>query len=138
MTSSAAPATGLEIVSRDRAASGCTTQTVRRTLTRTVLAAFALALACVAFVLPAAAQQRANRVALIIGNANYPDANTPLGTTVRDARTLADEFKRLDFEVDVQENAGKEEMKRAIDAFNAKIRNGTEALFYFSGFGLQV
>ncbi len=135
MTSPAAPATEFETVPGNRAASGCTMQPVRRVLTRTMLAAFALALACAAFVLPAAAQQRANRVALIIGNANYPDANTPLGTTVRDARTLADEFKRLDFEVDVQENAGKEEMKRAIDAFNAKIRNGTEALFYFSGFG---
>jgi uncharacterized caspase-like protein len=29
-------------------------------------------------------------------------------------------------------------MRRAIDGFTAKIRNGTEALFYFSGFGLQV
>src|SRR4051812_42853997 len=85
----------------------------------------------------ALAQQRAPRVALFIGNANYPDASTPLPTPVRDARTLADEFRRLGFDVTVVENTSKDDMKRAIDAFLAKIRNGTEALFYFSGFGLQ-
>ena len=94
--------------------------------------------ACIALTPSAISQQRAHRVALIIGNANYPDASTPLSTTVKDARTLADEFKRLDFEVDSVENAGKEELRRAIDAFTAKVRKDTEALFYFSGFGLQV
>jgi formylglycine-generating enzyme required for sulfatase activity len=139
MTSSAAPASDRETGSGATMAPGCATRSSRHvSVKRALLAAFAIALACVTLAAPASAQQRGNRVALIIGNANYPDANTPLGTTVRDARTLADEFKRLDFEVDIQENAGKEEMKRAIDAFNAKIRNGSEALFYFSGFGLQV
>ena len=99
---------------------------------------FLLVLACILLAPSTMAQQRANRVALIIGNANYPDASTPLSTTVKDARTLADEFKRLDFEVDTVENAGKEEMRRAIDAFTAKIRKDTEALFYFGGIGLQV
>jgi len=85
----------------------------------------------------ASPQQRSLRLALVIGNSNYPDAGTPLPTTVKDARMLADEFRRLDFNVDVQENVGKEEMKRAIDAFIGKIKTGAEALFYFSGFGLQ-
>ncbi|PWB66340.1 MAG: hypothetical protein C3F17_01815, partial [Bradyrhizobiaceae bacterium] len=83
------------------------------------------------------AQERANRIALIIGNSSYPDASTPLSTTVRDARVLADEFKRLGFDVELQENLGKEEMKRAIAGFTAKVQNGTEALFYFGGIGLQ-
>src|SRR4051812_23845803 len=82
----------------------------------------------------ASPQQRSLRLALVIGNSNYPDAGTPLPTTVKDARMLADEFRRLDFNVDVQENVGKEEMKRAIDAFIGKIKTGAEALFYFSGF----
>jgi formylglycine-generating enzyme required for sulfatase activity len=88
--------------------------------------------------LSAVSQQRAARVALVIGNANYPDASTPLSTTIRDARTLADEFRRSEFEVDLKENVGKEEMQRAIDAFTGKIRSGTAALFYFSGYGIQV
>jgi formylglycine-generating enzyme required for sulfatase activity len=86
----------------------------------------------------ALAQQTAGRVALIIGNASYPDASTPLSTTIRDARTIADEFRRSDFDVDLKENVGKEDMQRAIEAFLGKIRAGTAALFYFSGYGIQV
>jgi formylglycine-generating enzyme required for sulfatase activity len=98
------------------------------------LLSLAVLLALTSAALP---QQRPLRLALVIGNANYPDAGTPLPTTVKDARTLAEEFRRLDFNVDLQENLGKEEMKRAIDAFTGKIKPGAEALFYFGGFGLQ-
>jgi formylglycine-generating enzyme required for sulfatase activity len=86
----------------------------------------------------ALSQQRTARVALVIGNANYPDASTPLSTTIRDARTVGDELRRSDFEVDLKENLGKEEMQRAIEAFTGKIRTGMTALFYFSGYGIQV
>ncbi len=86
----------------------------------------------------ALSQQRPARVALMIGNASYPDASTPLANTIRDARTLADEFRRSEFDVDLKENAGKEEMRAAIDAFYGKIHNGMTALFYFNGFGIQV
>src|SRR5207342_1353688 len=84
----------------------------------------------------ALSQQRPARVALVIGNASYPDASTPLATTLRDARTLADEFRRSEFDVDLKENAGKEDMRAAIDAFTGKIRTGMTALFYFNGFGI--
>ena len=97
-----------------------------------------VAVAGVLLAFSAASQQRPPRIALLIGNAAYPDASTPLSTTIRDARTLADEFRRSDFEVDLKENLGKEEMQRAIDAFVGKIRSGTVALFYFSGYGMQV
>lgn len=83
-------------------------------------------------------QQRNTSLALVIGNGNYPDASTPLPTAIKDARTLAEEFRRKDFDVNLKENVGKEEMQRAIDAFTGRITNGTVALFYFSGFGLQV
>src|SRR3982075_266895 len=85
-----------------------------------------------------ALSQQPARVALLIGNANYPDASTPLSTTIRDARTLADEFRRTEFDVDLKENVGREDMQRAIDAFIGKIRSGMTALFYFSGYGIQV
>ena len=66
-------------------------------------------------------QESAPRVALIIGNARYPEAGTPLPTTVNDARALADELRRSDFDVDLKENVDKEDMRRAIDAFTSKI-----------------
>ena len=83
-------------------------------------------------------QQRAARVALVVGNNSYPDASTPLSSTIRDARTLAEELRRSEFDVDLKENVGKEDMQRAIDSFTGKIRNGTAALVYFGGYGVQV
>lgn len=89
-------------------------------------------------VLVAPAQQSdAPRYALLIGNSNYPDAPSPLVQPPKNVRALADELRRGGFEVDVKENLGREEMQRAIDAFKAKIRPGSTALFFFSGYGLQ-
>jgi poly(3-hydroxybutyrate) depolymerase len=76
-------------------------------------------------------------VALVIGNANYPDASTPLTSTSRDVRAVAAELRRLGFGVDLKENASRQEMQAAIDAFMGKIGSGTAALFYFSGYGIQ-
>ena len=86
----------------------------------------------------APAQQQDARVALVIGNADYPNAATPLPNTIKDATALAEEFRRLHFSVDLKTNLNKENMRRAIDAFTGKIKQGTTAVFYFSGFGLQV
>jgi formylglycine-generating enzyme required for sulfatase activity len=100
-------------------------------------------LLCLAFITTmltssASPQQSAGRVALVIGNAGYPDASTPLSTTIRDVRTVAEEFRQSEFDVDLKENVGKEDMQRAIDAFTEKIKSGTVALLYFSGYGIQV
>ena len=67
---------------------------------------------CAMLIGGAQAQQRPGRVALVIGNAAYPDASTPLSTTIRDARTISDELRRFDFEVELKENLSKEEMQR--------------------------
>src|SRR5919108_5616599 len=91
-----------------------------------------------AMLISPALPQQAGRVALVIGNNNYPDASTPIPSALRDARALAEELRRSEFEVDLKENLGKEDMQRAIDAFTGKIRNGTATLFYFSGYGIQV
>jgi Caspase domain len=74
----------------------------------------------------------------VIGNASYPDASTPLSTAIKDARTLAEEFRRAAFAVDLKENLGKTDMQSAIAALTDKIRPGMTALFYFSGYGIQV
>ena len=97
-----------------------------------VIAAFAMSM-----LFFAQAQQPGARVALVIGNAAYPNAGTPLSSTIRDARSLADELRRSSFDVDIKENLGKEEMRRAIDAFLGKIRKDMVALFYFSGYGSE-
>src|SRR5262245_50031554 len=81
--------------------------------------------------------QQGDKVALLIGNSNYPDADAPLKAPVADARALADELKRNGFEVDVAENLTKEQTQRAIERFYQKIKSGSTALIFFSGFGIQ-
>jgi hypothetical protein len=78
-----------------------------------------------------------DRYALVIGNAKYPDADAPLKEPINDARDVADEFKRDGFNVDIGENLTGEQMRRAFDRLNAKIKPGSVALIFFSGFGIQ-
>ena len=55
-------------------------------------------LTCLAGVFPAAAQQNDTRVALLIGNAAYPDAEAPLKDPVNNVRALADELRQNGFD----------------------------------------
>jgi Flp pilus assembly protein TadD len=84
-----------------------------------------------------AADNRAGRVALVIGNAKYPDAEAPLKEPINDARELADELKRSGFDVEIGENLTGEAMRRALDKMYGKIKPGSVALIFFSGFGVQ-
>src|SRR4051812_18110621 len=86
---------------------------------------------------PIAAQQNDQKIALIIGNAVYGDAEPPLRDPVNDARSVAEELRRNGFEVDVGENLDEEAMRAAIAGFYNKIKPGSTALFFFSGYGVQ-
>ena len=92
---------------------------------------------CLAGILPVSAQQSDTRVALLIGNAAYPDAEAPLRDPVNNVRSLADELRRTGFDVDIGENLTKEAMRAAIDRFYGKIKPGSTALLFFSGYGIQ-
>src|SRR3954466_8737187 len=92
---------------------------------------------CLAGILPVSAQQSDMRVALLIGNAAYPDAEAPLRDPVNNVRSLADELRRTGFDVDIGENLSKEAMRAAIDRFYGKIKPGSTALLFFSGYGIQ-
>ncbi len=78
-----------------------------------------------------------DRVALVIGNAKYPDADAPLKEPINDAHDVADELKRDGFSVEVQENATGDAMRRAFDRLYGKIKPGSVALLFYSGFGIQ-
>jgi uncharacterized caspase-like protein len=85
---------------------------------------------------PAGSQQADTRLALVIGNANYPSVLDPL-TGAKDARDVAAALGRQGFTVFVKENLGKSEMRDAVETFAGKLGPGTIAFFYFSGYGLQ-
>jgi uncharacterized caspase-like protein len=78
----------------------------------------------------------ADRVALIIANANYADE--PLRQPIGDARALAEQLRELRFDVDLRENLTKEGLKRAIARLQTRSRPGSTALIFFAGYGVQV
>jgi Caspase domain len=78
-----------------------------------------------------------DRYALVIGNAKYPDADAPLKEPINDARDVADELKRDGFSVEIGENLTGDGMRRAFDKLYGKIKPGSVALLFFSGFGIQ-
>ncbi len=96
---------------------------------------FSVAIFSVASVVPSFGA--GDRYALVIGNAKYPDAEAPLKEPINDARDVADELKRDGFSVDIGENLTGEAMRRAFDRLYGKIKPGSVALIFFSGFGVQ-
>ena len=78
-----------------------------------------------------------DRYALVIGNDKYPDADAPLREPINDARDVADELKRDGFTVEIGENLTGDAMRRAFDRLYGKLRPGSVALLFFSGFGIQ-
>jgi len=91
----------------------------------------------VAPMVPSLAADRGDRFALVIGNSKYPDAEAPLKEPINDARDIADELKRDGFNVEVGENLTGDAMRRAFGRLYGRIKPGSVALIFFSGFGVQ-
>jgi hypothetical protein len=79
----------------------------------------------------------ADRFALVIGNAKYPDADAPLKEPIGDARSVADELKRDGFTVETGENLTGDGMRKALERLYGHVKPGAVALIFFSGFGIQ-
>jgi len=77
------------------------------------------------------------RIALVIGNAKYPDADSPLKEPIADMRAMADELKHSGFEVAQGENLGRDAMQKAIDKLYSQIKPGSVVMLFFSGFAIQ-
>lgn len=88
-------------------------------------------------VLTAQSLAAAERYALVIGNAKYPDAEAPLKEPLNDAREMAQELKRDGFNVDLAENLTGDGMRHAFDRLYGRIKPGSIVLIFFSGFGVQ-
>ncbi|CCE00295.1 caspase family protein [Bradyrhizobium sp. STM 3809] len=84
-----------------------------------------------------AAPSNGARLALVIGNAHYPDANAPLAQPINDARALTGALRRGGFDVDVVEDATKEDMARALDRLKSRIRPDSVVMLFFGGYAIQ-
>jgi uncharacterized caspase-like protein len=79
----------------------------------------------------------ASRLALVIGNGHYPDANAPLTQSINDARVLSDSLRRSGFDVDMVEDASKDDMVRAVSRLKSKITRDSVVMLFFGGYGVQ-
>ena len=80
----------------------------------------------------------ASRVALVIGNGHYPDASAPLAQPINDAHGMTAALRAKGFDVDVVEDATRDDMLRAIGRLKAKIKPDTVVMLFFGGYGIQV
>jgi uncharacterized caspase-like protein len=81
---------------------------------------------------------KTSRLALVIGNGHYPDAAAPLAQPINDARDLSAALRGNGFDVDVIEDATKDDMSRALGRLKAKIKPDTVVMLFFGGYGVQV
>jgi uncharacterized caspase-like protein len=82
--------------------------------------------------------KHATRIALVIGNGHYPDANAPLAQPINDARALTAALRGNGFDVDVVEDASRDDMNRAVDRLKSRIKPGSVVMLFFGGYGVQV
>ena len=80
----------------------------------------------------------ASRVALVIGNGHYPDATVPLTQPINDARELTDALRRNGFDVDVVEDASRDDMERAVERLKGRVKPESVVMLFFGGYGAQV
>src|SRR5215469_14970615 len=77
------------------------------------------------------------RLALVIGNARYPDA--PLNNPEYDARLIANTLKQLGFEVTERENLGIMEFRRVLREYVRRTQDADgAAVFFYAGHGVQI
>jgi hypothetical protein len=84
------------------------------------------------------APARSSRLALVIGNGHYPDAAKPLAQPINDARGLTVALRNNGFDVDVVEDATRDDMNRAVARLKAKIKPDSVVMLFFGGYGVQV
>ena len=74
------------------------------------------------------------RIALVIGNAAYPQ---PLLNPVNDARAMAERLRRLGFEVLLRTDITAQQLQKASAEFSTQARGADIALVFYAGHGAQ-
>ncbi|MCC7598703.1 caspase family protein [Janthinobacterium sp. FW305-129] len=74
------------------------------------------------------------RIALVIGNAAYPQ---PLLNPVNDARAMAERLRRLGFEVLLRTDINAQQLQKASAEFSTQARGADIALVFYAGHGAQ-
>src|SRR5262249_11961129 len=101
-----------------------------------VLAIFALSMGAGVFALAPASAEKL--VALVIGSGAYKTVGK-LSNPTNDAKAIAGMLQSAGFDtVELHENLGIREMRRAINDFADAVRDADSAVVYYSGHGMEV
>ncbi len=81
-----------------------------------------------------------NRVALVIGNADYQGGIRDLNNAVHDAEDMSALLKKYDFDVITVKNGDLKTIKKAVDCFVKKLSKTSKGkgLFYYAGHGVEI
>jgi uncharacterized caspase-like protein len=79
-----------------------------------------------------------SRIALVIGNGHYPDANAPLSQPINDARALAATLRQDGFDVDMVEDATRDDMDRAVERLKSRLKPDSVVMLFYGGYGIQI
>jgi len=82
------------------------------------------------------AQQKENRVALVIGNSAYKSA--PLKNPINDSKDMSAKLKSLGFTVVERSNLNVKQIGGTLREFRSKLTPGSVALVFYAGHGLQI
>ena len=77
------------------------------------------------------------RIALVVGMANYQYIS-PLENTSNDARMISDVLEGIGFDVTTVIDGGFQDMQRTLDTFSFQAETADLALIYYAGHGIEV
>jgi tetratricopeptide (TPR) repeat protein len=84
----------------------------------------------------ARAEPLGNRIALVVGNANY--SNAPhLSTAANDAQDIAATLTGLGFDVTLENDTPLADLKKALEDFSEKSAKANIAIVYFAGYSIS-
>ena len=84
----------------------------------------------------AASQEKGGRIAIVIGNSNYPSG--ALTNPKNDATAMAAALKKLGFDVELKLDATKSDIDGMLRRFSSKAEKAGVAALFYAGHGIQV
>ena len=84
----------------------------------------------------AASQEKGGRIAIVIGNSNYPSG--ALTNPKNDATAMAAALKKLGFDVELKLDATKSDIDGMLRRFSTKAEKAGVAALFYAGHGIQV
>lgn len=106
-----------------------------RNTTNETMKNLSLAILLLCSLAPLALLANNQRIALVIGNADYDES--PLENPRRDATAIAARFRTLDFEVVEILDGDLRNMQEGLLSFMERIQSGATAVVYYAGHGIQ-